>query len=215
MNRVVFESRLQALLDERRWPSLDAELARAADANPELRRLLSAYEALAAASFPTPATGAELTERVLSELRQAPAPLRAGLPEWLTPLAAVAATLLIATTIALLARGPGEARVAEHPAQDNAAVASAPAPPARGLNQISRQAAANYRALAANTEASLSSALSVVQPNREPRAKSSAKSDWLNSVPENLRPLSNSASGAVYSLMRAVPGATSDPQEGL
>lgn len=220
MNRAAFESRLQQLLDDRRPPSLDEELLRAADADPELKQLLAAYELLTAMRIPTPPVSAELTERVLSEWKGAATPARPAFPAWLAPLAAVAATLVLATSIAFLAQGGRDEQMVAQPAPEAPTIAQTPNDSsAPRLDRLSRQAAANYRALAVDTEASLSSALSVVQPKRpaseSSAASTSAESQWLRSVPDNLRPLSNSASGAVYSLMRAVPGATDDDQEGL
>jgi hypothetical protein len=220
MNREAFENRLQDVLDERRSPAADAELVRAADEQPELRSLLSAYELLASAPRSVPALRSDLTERVLSEWRQIPTPARPAMPSWLAPLAAVAATLVIATSIAFLAQDRPQDKLAGQPHQNTTSIAQTPATAdAPDLNRLTRQAAQNYRSLAANTEASFSSALSVVQPNRRKVATTEPAtpqdSNWLRSVPNNLRPLSNSASGAVYSLMRAVPGTDSDEQEGF
>ncbi|MDZ4783619.1 MAG: hypothetical protein SGJ19_25510 [Planctomycetia bacterium] len=218
MNREAFENRLQDLLDARRSPASDVELVRAADEQPELRALLTAYELLASAPRSVPALRGDLTERVLSEWKQLPTPLRPAMPSWLAPLAAVAATLVIATSIAFLAQDRGANQLVDKPSENSATVAQSPIADAPDLNRLTRQAALNYRSLAANTEASFSSALSVVQPNRRKAATTEPAtpedSNWLRSVPNNLRPLSNSASGAVYSLMRAVPGTDSDKQEG-
>ncbi len=218
MNREAFENRLQDLLDARRSPASDAELARAADEQPDLRPLLAAYELLASAPRSVPALQSDLTERVLREWKQLPTPARPAMPSWLAPLAAVAATLVIATSIAFLAQDRGANRLVDKPSENSAKIAQTPNTDAPDLNRLTRQAAQNYRSLAANTEASFSSALSVVQPNRHkaPTTDPTAAQDsnWLRSVPNNLRPLSNSASGAVYSLMRAVPGTENDEQEG-
>lgn len=208
MNREAFEARLQELLDQRRSPWDDDELSRAAEAEPELRQLLSAYQMFGALRRPRPLPPADLAERVVSVWREAPARVERRAPAWLAPFVAVAATLLIATTISLLAErnGPPVTR----PGTANTASVAGPKPAnGPGLNRLSRQAAANYRELAATTGRSLDSALSVVRPPARAAGADDQPTNnddrWLRGVPGGLRPLSNSTSGAVYSLMRVVP----------
>lgn len=211
MNRAEFEARLQDVLDRRQSPTTDLELMRAAEANPELRHLLGAYELFGTLRRPRPHAPADMSERVVAAMREQPiAPVRRG-PSWLAPVVAVAATLVIATSISFWARndqGPvlGPTVVV---AQPSTTTTVSPIEPARpGLDRVTRKAAANYRELAATTGQSWNSALSVVQPAKTPEAKPPKTDDnWLRAVPEGLRPLSNSTSGALYSLMRAVPGA--------
>ncbi len=223
MNRAAFEVRLQELLDERRTPSSDVELLRAAEQDPELKQFLSAFELLSGIRDAVPAVSADLTERVVSAWREAPSTVRlATSPAWLAPLVAVAATLLIATSIAFLAKDRPDGEMANTKRGiPGPTVADAPTPPkpAPSLNYLTRQAADNYRKLAATTGESLTSALSVVQTGRQSddahSATSGSREDWLRSVPSSLRPLSSSTSGAVFSLMRAVPGTNDDAQDEL
>lgn len=222
MNRAAFESRLQELLDARRAPSSDTELLRAAEQNPELKQLLFAFELFGSVHFPAPEASPELAARVVTELRQAPVQrLPATLPAWFAPLAAVAATLLVATTIAFLAQDRQAAEIADTESREQTPiVAGAAVPPqaAPSLDRLTRQAADNYRELAATTGESWTSALSVVQsgrPNPETAPTARSREDWLRAVPSGLRPLSNSTSGAVFSLMRAVPGTNHDAQDEL
>ncbi len=223
MNRAEFEFRLQELLDERRTPSSDGELLRAAEQDPELKQLLSAFGLLGGIRSAAPAVSADLTERVVTEWRAAPLTVRRTTsPAWLAPLVAVAATLLIATSIAFLAKDRPDGEMATtNRAAPGPSIADAPTPPkaAPSLNYLTRQAADNYRKLAATTGESLTSALSVVQTGRQSddaqSATSGSREDWLRSVPSSLRPLSSSTSGAVFSLMRAVPGTNDDAQDEL
>src|SRR5262245_14060599 len=126
MNRVEFESRLQQLLDDRRSPSLDVELMRAAESDADLRQLLAAYELAVGTYSASPPIPAGLSERVLSEWQPAPQLARSGLPSWFAPMAAVAATLVIATGIAFLAQGRRDENTANRPVQDAQPVAQLP-----------------------------------------------------------------------------------------
>lgn len=213
MNREAFETRVQEILDRRQSPSSDAELLRAAEANPELGRLLHAYDLFGAIRRPRPTPRPDLSERVLSDIRQASSLPERRLPAWFAPFVAVAATLLIATTISWNANQPKNAAVAPVvPKADATAQAKPTDRP--GLDRLSREAAANYRELAATTGRSLNSALSVMQPPLNPANAASkpapSQDDWLRAVPGGLRPLSNSTSGAVSSLLRVVPGTDDD-----
>jgi hypothetical protein len=217
MNREAFESRIQDLLDLRQSPSSDPELLRAAEASPELRQLLGAYQMFGALRRPIPVPPSDLAERVVAAWREAPAARPRRTPSWLAPFVAVAATLLVATTISLLAEHGGE-KVAEQPAQITVAATPEKEPTATDLNRLSQQAAANYRELAATTGQSWNSALSIMQPVKPPRVVEQepvAESDdrWLQGVPGGLRPLSNSTTSAVYSLMRVVPSAETAERE--
>ncbi len=213
MNREAFESRVQEILDRRQSPSSDAELMRAAEASPELGRLLQAYDLFGSIRRPRPAPSADLTQRVLSEVRQAPTRPDRRLPAWFAPFVAVAATLLIATTISWQSSQPTGAAVAPIAPKGDATAQVRPTE-RPGLDRLSREAAANYRELAATTGRSLNSALSVMQaPPRTADAASKpapSQNDWLRAVPGGLRPLSNSTSGAVSSLLRVVPGTDND-----
>jgi hypothetical protein len=216
MNREAFESRIQDLLDRRQLPSSDPELLRAAEGSPELRQLLGAYQMFGALRRPSPAPPNDLAERVVAAWKKAPVSRPRRAPAWIAPFIAVAATLLVATTISLLAEHGGE-QVADQPVPETV-VAAEKEPTATDLNRLSQQAAANYRELAATTGQSWNSALSIMQPAKPPRVveeKTPAESDerWLQGVPGGLRPLSNSTTSAVYSLMRVVPSAETAERE--
>jgi len=216
MNREAFETRVQEILDRRQSPAKDAELLRAAEANPELGRLLQAYDLCGTFRRPRPSPSVDLAQRVLTDIRQAPARPEQRLPAWFAPFIAVAATLLIATTISWQSHQATNAGVAPVAPQANATAQAKPAQ-RPGLDRLSRQAAANYRELAASTGRSLNSALSVMQPSPKPEVAAAkpapSQDDWLRSVPGGLRPLSNSTSGAVSSLLRVVPGADDDDRD--
>lgn len=213
MNREAFESRVQEILDRRQSPSSDAELLRAAEDNPDLGRLLQAYDLFGTLRRPRPAPSADLPQRVLNDVCQTPSLPERRLPAWFAPFVAVAATLLIATTISWQSNQPTGAAVAPVVPKADATAQAKPAD-RPGLDRLSREAAANYRELAATTGRSLNSALSVMQaPPRTANASSKpapSQDDWLRAVPGGLRPLSNSTSGAVSSLLRVVPGTDND-----
>lgn len=217
MNREAFEARLQELLDRRRSPASDAELLRAAEADPELGRLLQAFELCSAIRIPRPQPSADLAARVVDACVGKSAVER-RLPPWIAPVVAVAATLLVATTVSLLSHRAGDAPMEAH-SPTAAAVAENRQPADRDLPRLGRQAAANYRELAATTGQSLTTALSVVQPaaraERNESTTGRSEDDWLRRVPDGLRPLSSSTSGAVYSLMRVVPGIERTDQDEL
>lgn len=217
MNREAFESRIQELLDRRQSPAGDPELLRAAEAAPELRRLLNAYQMFGSLRRPRPLPPANLAERVLSEMRAKPARVERRTPAWLAPFVAVAATLLIATTISIFA--DKHAAPTAGPAAPRTANVADPKPSASPRwNRLSQQAAANYRELAATTGQSLNSALSIVRPpapvtTAEKETPANVDDRWLRGVPGGLRPLSDSTSGAVYSLMRVVPSGDDSDRE--
>src|SRR5690606_25228366 len=108
MNREAFETKLQDLLDRRVAPQSDPEVSRIVAAQPELVPVLSAYTAFAALRRPCPTPSRDLNARILAELGNAPIASPRRTPAWLAPFVAVAATLLIATTLAFFAEREGE-----------------------------------------------------------------------------------------------------------
>lgn len=213
MNREAFESKLQDLLDQRISPLADTDILRMVEAQPELRAVLHAYTAFASLRRPVPRPSKELDDRILRALDEAPLAAVRRSPAWLAPFIAVAATLVIATTLAFFAERGGKPAVGKgaNTVADVANDPAAPRPPS--LNRITRRAADNYRELANSTSESLSSALTVVQTAPAPESADRDENHWLRRVPDGLRPLSNSTSGAVFSLMRAVPSAKEQERE--
>jgi hypothetical protein len=220
-----FESRLNDLLDQRRWLDADPRLAEHVRRCGECRHLAAAYEAVVAGleQSRVPEPGPALTGRVLADfaadskpLPQRSRPARgAPSPGRYAMVAALAATILLAAalrwTLRPAATNPAESEQAAAPQEKQAdagrqKLAAAPRAAENGpAHKRPAKGGDLYRGLAAETSQSFAVAMQLfpgVDGGSEAGAEQAANdsaSDWMHGLSDGLKPVTRPTAGAVNS----------------
>jgi hypothetical protein len=209
-----FEERLNAALDERRRPELDAELALHGDSCESCRQLAASYELLLDGfyEFATPEVPPDMAIRVVNSLRAEPSRLRRV--STVTAALAIAAGLLIAVIPLIRGTASNDERSAEV-AATNKPVAPLRAPAAARSSHFNKLVASDLLSIPSSTDLAKGTGQNLATVmlfvpgiggskgiidgdiNDEP--------SWAEQMSEGLKPVSDSVAETLNLLLDSLP----------
>lgn len=221
-----FETRLNDILDQRRRPDSDAELRQHVHDCHECRRQADAYLAVLTGLGPveSPEACAELTQRVLAEVRgpklQVRSPIRLPRHMLRRPAGmALLAALVAVVAVPLFWFGSPPERQRSGSLAGAGAPQTAPAkadisheaPQPLPIGSLATEATDSYRVLATETKQSVAAALQIVpgvgvgfrQPE-PPVATTTQSPPWVRGLTDGLQPVTRSTTGALSSFLKVI-----------
>lgn len=219
-----FESRLNDLLDQRRWLDADRHLADHVRRCNECRNLAAAYEAVVVGleqsrvPQPDPALTVRIMTDFAADFRPLPVRGRASRvlinPSRLGMIAALAATVLLAVALrwalapAAANRAQGDRATAANEQRRGAGEQQGEAPVNVPDSERIAKGADIYRGLAAETSQSFSVAMQLFpgvggDPKEgAERTANDPASDWMHGLSDGLKPVTRPTAGAVNSFLQ-------------